>query len=45
MKVLILNPPNVTGYVKEGRCEQKPYGDLMVEKETKRLTETVKGSG
>ena len=23
MKVLILNPPNSTGYVKEGRCEQK----------------------
>ena len=23
MKVLIINPPNATGYVKEGRCEQK----------------------
>lgn len=23
MKVLIVNPPNSTGYVKEGRCEQK----------------------
>ena len=23
MKVLILNPPNSEGYVKEGRCEQK----------------------